>query len=138
MSHTEENLNQWCPWKEWQTLILQTNRQFPEIGLLTLNRPEKLNAMNDVMIDDLNSAMDFLNHGFDCRVVVICGAGRLFCAGADLTTGFEDEPMRPTILEDTVTKKKVKITIRMAPRSVTGTCGRSHIRSARTIEPIKT
>jgi len=92
MSHTEENLNQWCPWKEWQTLILQTNRQFPEIGLLTLNRPDKLNAMNDVMIDDLNSAMDFLNHGFDCRVVVICGAGRLFCAGADLTTGFEDEP----------------------------------------------
>ena len=92
MSEPQENLNEWSPWKEWETLTLQTNRQLPQIGLLTLNRADKLNAMNDVMIDDLNSCMDFLTHAFDCRVVVLCGAGRLFCAGADLTTGFEGEP----------------------------------------------
>ena len=41
-------------------------------------------------------------------------------------TGFDDEPIRPTIRLDTVTKKKLKITISTAPVSPTGTPGHSH------------
>ncbi len=81
----------WRGWKEWRTLTLETNEAFPAIGRLTLNRPEKLNSINPAMMEDLHGCLDFLNHAFDCRVVVIRGAGRLFCSGADLTTSPEGE-----------------------------------------------
>lgn len=86
MSEETASLNEWKDWRKWETIQLQTNLLFPEICLMTLNRPEKLNAVNLAMIEDLNVCMDFLSHAFDCRVVVLCGAGRLFCSGADLTT----------------------------------------------------
>lgn len=81
----------WNDWKDWKTLRLQTHATYPEIGLLTLNRPDRLNAVGPAMMDDLHACFDFLNHAFDCRVVVLRGEGRLFCSGADLTTGFEGE-----------------------------------------------
>lgn len=77
---------QWNGWREWETLKLDTHREYPEIGLLTLNRPEKLNAVDLTMMDNLHACLDFLDRAFDCRVLVVCGAGRLFCSGADLTT----------------------------------------------------
>jgi enoyl-CoA hydratase/carnithine racemase len=91
MSELSGSMRTWTDWKAWATLKLQTNEAFPEIGLLTLNRPEKLNAISPPMIEDLNRCLDFLNHAFDCRVVVIRGAGKLFCSGADLTTRPEGE-----------------------------------------------
>ncbi|MCU0821794.1 MAG: enoyl-CoA hydratase/isomerase family protein [Spirochaetes bacterium] len=85
------NIHQWNEWKSWETLKLETNGDYPEIGLLTLNRPDKLNAINVTMIDDLHSCLDFLNRGFDCRVVVIRGSGRIFCAGTDLSLAYYNE-----------------------------------------------
>ncbi len=76
----------WKEWKEWNTLKLETCEAFPEIGLLTLNQPDKLNAVSLDMMDDLHACLDFLNRAFDCRVLVLRGAGKLFCSGADLTT----------------------------------------------------
>jgi len=55
------------------------------ITLLTLNRPEKLNAMNAELISDLHAALDDVKADPACRVVVLTGAGRGFCAGLDLT-----------------------------------------------------
>ena len=56
-----------------------------EIGLLTLNRPERLNAINAVMLDELNSFWGEMLSRYDCRVVVMTGAGdRGFCSGLDL------------------------------------------------------
>lgn len=81
----QEPLN-WNPWKEWETLTLETCEAYPEIGLLTLNRPEKLNAIDPAMMDDLHACLDVLSWAFDCRVLVVRGAGRVFCSGADLTT----------------------------------------------------
>jgi enoyl-CoA hydratase/carnithine racemase len=43
------------------------------------------------MMEDLHGCLDFLNRAFDCRVLVMRGAGRLFCSGADLTTSPEGE-----------------------------------------------
>lgn len=51
---------------------------------LTLNRPERLNAMTYELIDDLYRALDGVAADPDCRVVVLTGAGRGFCAGLDL------------------------------------------------------
>jgi enoyl-CoA hydratase len=54
------------------------------IGLLTLNRPESLNAINFAMLDDLNDVFNVLDQRDDVRVLIITGAGRGFCSGADL------------------------------------------------------
>lgn len=91
MTDTPENLAQWTDWKEWETITLKTNAAHPELGLLTLNRPDALNAINDTMMDDLHACLELLNTAFDCRVLIINGAGRLFCAGVDLTTNFAGE-----------------------------------------------
>ena len=54
------------------------------IGILTLNRPDKLNAMNFQMIEDLHTLLDPLMINLDCRVLILKAAGRAFCAGLDL------------------------------------------------------
>jgi enoyl-CoA hydratase len=54
------------------------------IGILTLNRPDKLNAMNFQMIEDLHTLFDDLMVNLDCRVLILKAAGRAFCAGLDL------------------------------------------------------
>ena len=55
------------------------------IALITLNRPERLNAMTSELVQGLHDALDVLARDGDCRVIVITGAGRGFCAGLDLT-----------------------------------------------------
>jgi enoyl-CoA hydratase/carnithine racemase len=57
----------------------------PDIAVLTLNRPEKLNALNYELVEEFHSALDELGANNDCRVVVLTGAGRGFCSGLDLT-----------------------------------------------------
>lgn len=54
------------------------------VTLLTLNRPEKLNAMDADLVAALHDALDAVRQDRDCRVVVLTGAGRGFCAGLDL------------------------------------------------------
>jgi enoyl-CoA hydratase len=57
----------------------------PDIAVLTLNRPEKLNALSYELVEDLHAALDGIRANNDCRVVVLTGAGRGFCSGLDLT-----------------------------------------------------
>jgi enoyl-CoA hydratase len=51
---------------------------------LTLNRPERLNTLNYELVSELHAALGAVDRDHDCRVVVITGAGRGFCAGLDL------------------------------------------------------
>ena len=88
MSDTAEIRMESTKLKEWETLKLHTHQSYPEIGILRLSRPEKLNAINDTMIDNLHSCLDFLSHAFDCRVVILCGEGRVFCAGIPICICF--------------------------------------------------
>ncbi len=53
--------------------------------ILTLNRPEKLNAFNTAMHEALRVAIDDAEADEDCRALMITGAGRGFCAGQDLS-----------------------------------------------------
>ena len=55
-----------------------------EFAVVTLNRPERLNAINDNLVSDLLAALDAVAVDTGCRAVVVTGAGRGFCAGADL------------------------------------------------------
>ena len=54
------------------------------IGLITLNRPEKLNALVGTMRQDLGAALTDLQRDPEIRVLVLTGAGRGFCAGGDI------------------------------------------------------
>jgi methylglutaconyl-CoA hydratase len=54
------------------------------VATVTLNRPEKRNALNGAVVDGLKAAFAELNTEPDVRVVVLTGAGSDFCAGADL------------------------------------------------------
>jgi enoyl-CoA hydratase len=56
----------------------------PGVRLLTLDRPDRLNAMSGELIRDLHRALDQVAADEECRVVVLTGAGRGFCAGLDL------------------------------------------------------
>ncbi|HEX3919642.1 MAG TPA: crotonase/enoyl-CoA hydratase family protein, partial [Caulobacteraceae bacterium] len=57
------------------------------IATITLNRPDKLNAFTGQMMADMIKAFDTTDADDDVRVVIVTGAGRGFCAGADLSAG---------------------------------------------------
>src|SRR4029434_4024780 len=54
------------------------------IATVTLNRPERRNALNTAMLDELRRYLDGLERDARVRVVVIRGAGGAFCSGRDL------------------------------------------------------
>jgi len=70
----------------YETILYQVDGT---IATLTLNRPDKLNAINDVMVNELNHALDLAEADEGVRVIILNGAGRAFSAGFDLTAGDE-------------------------------------------------
>ena len=61
------------------------------IALVTMNRPDKLNAMTSTMVEALHDTFSRIGRSRDIRVVVLTGQGRGFCAGLDLG-GYGDAP----------------------------------------------
>jgi methylglutaconyl-CoA hydratase len=66
----------------YETIILDIDGR--GVATLTLNRPDLHNAFNEVLIGELHDAVNGLNANKDARVIVLCGAGQSFSAGADL------------------------------------------------------
>ena len=69
------------------------------VALLTLNRPDKRNAINDEMREEMTAAFERFAAEAAIRVVVLTGAGPAFCAGGDLTMAMPPDPQRPRIVE---------------------------------------
>ena len=65
------------------------------VCLLTLDRPDKRNAMNPVLGEEITDALEKLRNDKRCRVLVITGAGESFCAGMDLKEFFIDLQDKP-------------------------------------------
>lgn len=64
------------------------------IAIVSLNRPDKLNAVDTAVLRGLRDTLDRVEADLECRVVVVRGEGRAFCAGADLAMvdGLVDDP----------------------------------------------
>jgi enoyl-CoA hydratase/carnithine racemase len=67
---------------DFKTILLDIKNN---IMTITLNRPKKKNALNNVMMNELNYALAYAKQESSIRVVVIAAEGNIFCAGADLT-----------------------------------------------------
>jgi len=65
------------------------------IATLTLNRPTALNALKLELISEMSHAVDRLRDEKTARVLLITGAGRAFCSGADLSGGFPTDAGAP-------------------------------------------
>ncbi|MTI16058.1 crotonase/enoyl-CoA hydratase family protein [Rhodobacteraceae bacterium RKSG542] len=63
---------------------IQVERSANGITTITLNRPEKHNAMNALMMDELCNAAETLDQDDKTRVVILAASGETFCAGGDL------------------------------------------------------
>ena len=70
------------------------------ITWLTLNRPDRLNAMNGQMLEDISDSLDMLAKHKSTRVIIVRGAGRAFCAGYDLQRDQSEIGHARDIVED--------------------------------------
>ncbi|WP_423918393.1 crotonase/enoyl-CoA hydratase family protein [Candidatus Poriferisodalis sp.] len=69
---------------EFETILYEVD---DHVATITLNRPERLNAFNSQMLCDVMDAIDLVDADDDVRAVIFTGAGRGYCAGADLGGG---------------------------------------------------
>jgi enoyl-CoA hydratase/3-hydroxyacyl-CoA dehydrogenase len=77
-----------------ETIIIR--REKP-IAWIILNRPERLNALNYKMMEELGRALDELEDDPDIRVIIVKGSGKAFCAGADVKELSELTPVAASI-----------------------------------------
>lgn len=103
------------------------------IRILTLNRPEKRNALNDALVGELKAAFKEVDEDADLRAVVIRGAGNDFCSGADLSAlqkiarasykeNLEDAKSLAEVFE-MPRKMKVPVIAAVHGRALAGGCG---------------
>jgi 2-(1,2-epoxy-1,2-dihydrophenyl)acetyl-CoA isomerase len=82
------------------------------VATVTLNRPDKLNAFDRAMTDELIAALTMVTQSDQVRVVILTGAGRAFCAGADLRVLQADGPAL------VAAGKEIALLLRQAPQPV--------------------
>lgn len=82
---------------QYQTLLVDHDRG---VTTITLNRPDQMNAMDSTMSGELTDAIISFDADDDTRAIVVTGAGRAFCAGADVSgskpPGTGDRPIGPS------------------------------------------
>jgi len=82
---------------EWETIRYE---KAGGIGRLTLNRPDRMNAMTNLMVRETARALNEIASDRGVRVLILTGAGRAFCPGADLMGGAVNPDGAPDIRLD--------------------------------------
>ncbi|HEX7232011.1 MAG TPA: enoyl-CoA hydratase-related protein, partial [Candidatus Binatia bacterium] len=77
------------------------------IGLVTLNRPQSLNALSYAVVKDLSLAMQELDEDNDVRVIIVTGGEKVFAAGADIKEMAERGPFDERIQERLAYRDKI-------------------------------
>ncbi|MCS6807347.1 MAG: enoyl-CoA hydratase-related protein [Bacteroidota bacterium] len=67
----------------YSTLLLDRS-SYPSVAILTLNRPDKRNALNPTLISEITHAFTALAHDDSIKVIILAANGKAFCAGMDL------------------------------------------------------
>ncbi len=71
----------------YNNIIYEKDAKDKRIATITLNRPEKLNALSEDLLEELAAAVDEVDNDEESAILVIKGAGRAFCAGYDISGG---------------------------------------------------
>jgi len=105
---------------------------------LTLNRPEKLNAFTAPMMAELIDAFDRADADDDVRAIIVTGAGRAFCAGADLSAGAKtfDYAARPDRAASKASPLRADGTVDWSHASVRDGGGRLTLRIFECLKPV--
>lgn len=74
---------------DYKTITLTRDGENEQVAILTLNRPEAMNSFNVDMCYEMIDALKASDSDPSVRVIVVTGAGRAFCAGADISQGFD-------------------------------------------------
>ena len=98
----------------YETLEIQTEGALQRV---ILNRPDRLNAINQPMADDLLAYFQARKRDLDTRLIVLSGAGRGFCSGADLKAGGQPDRLRDGPNGDWVLRDVLKA-MRACPQPV--------------------
>lgn len=95
-----------------------------KLAVVTINRPQSLNALNAKTIQEISSAMDELNADPTCRVIIITGSGeKSFVAGADIKEFSDFDRKKPKNWPETgtipcSTKLKIHLNLLLQPLMV--------------------
>lgn len=90
------------------------------VSVVTLNRPERLNAIGAQLMTDLHQALVQAQADPDTRVIVLTGAGRAFCAGDDLKEFGEQSSSEAAIAETCSNIQRITRDIMFGPKLVVG------------------
>ena len=75
--------------KKFETVLYESLKN---IGYITLNRPEKHNALSSQLLDDIDAVFDYAEADNNAKVIVLKGAGKSFCSGFDLNQSYYITP----------------------------------------------
>lgn len=90
-----------------ETISVERDSEIPGLVTITLDRPEKLNAISLRMHQELQQACRELADDAEARVVILTGSGRAFSAGADLG-GSTSDPERPALASATASRSPLR------------------------------
>ncbi len=82
---------------QFSTIIIAPDAASPRVARLTLNRPERMNAITEEMAREIRAAVEWAQDNDDIHVIVVEGAGKGFCGGYDLAAYAEkmiDHPLQ--------------------------------------------